>query len=39
MNNQQKCIHLLVVVVGVFDWHAYICSHYFEYIIVDLMFM
>ena len=33
-----ECIALIIVVVGVFEWHAYIFSHYFEHIIVDLMF-
>jgi hypothetical protein len=29
---------LIIVVVGVFESHAYICSHYFEHITIDLMF-
>ena len=33
-----ECIPLIIVVVGVFEWHAYICSHYFKYITVDLIF-
>ena len=33
-----KCISLIIVVVGVFEWHAYICSHYFEHITIDLIF-
>ena len=33
-----ECILLIIVVVGIFEWHAYIYSHYFEYITVDLMF-
>ena len=33
-----ECIHLIIVVVGVFEWHAYICSYYFDHITVDLMF-
>ena len=33
-----ECIPLIIVMVGVFEWHAYICSHYFEHITVDLMF-
>ena len=32
-----ECIPLIIVVIGVFEWYAYI-SHYFEHIIVDLMF-
>ena len=33
-----ECIPSIIVVVGVFEWHAYICLHYFEHITVDLMF-
>jgi hypothetical protein len=33
-----ECIPLIIVVVDVFEWHTYICSHYFEHITVDLMF-
>jgi hypothetical protein len=33
-----ECIPLIIVVVGVFEWHAYIFSHYFKHITIDLMF-